>query len=90
MLVMNSRNSRPDSLSYRYGSSGTKPSRRLASRVSLTTSKPQTRTRPLVGRNRPTSILMLVVLPAPLGPRNANSSPRGTTRSKPATATFWP
>ena len=40
-------------------------------------SKPPTRTVPAVGRSRPTSILMVVVLPAPFGPRKANSSPVG-------------
>ena len=35
-------------------------------------------TLPEPGRKRPTSILMLVVFPAPLGPKKANSSPGGT------------
>src|SRR5262249_45873695 len=35
-------------------------------------------------------MLMVVVLPAPLGPRNANSSPAGTCKDRSCTATFGP
>src|SRR5438132_112902 len=46
---------------------------------------PATRALPLLGRSRPTSILMVVVLPAPLGPRKPNSSPAPTSRSRSST-----
>src|SRR2546421_8015207 len=51
---------------------------------------PATRALPLLGRSRPTSILMVVVLPAPLGPRKPNSSPAPTSRSRSSTAVRLP
>src|SRR5262245_42803423 len=51
-------------------------------------SKPPTRMVPLVGNNRPHNILIVVVLPAPLGPRNANSSPGCTVNVSRSTASF--
>ena len=59
-----------------------------ASRVSLTTSWPQTRRYPSVGRNRPVSILIAVVLPAPLGPKSENNSPVGHRQVNRSTATL--
>src|SRR5215213_2071211 len=53
-------------------------------------SNPPTPTLPLVGKRSPQSILMVVVFPAPFGPRNANSSPGGTCRVRSCTATFGP
>src|SRR5262252_3845989 len=46
--------------------------------------------RPEVGRIRPRHILMVVVLPAPFGPRNPNTSPRRTSRSRSRTACRLP
>src|SRR5690606_9892128 len=43
--------------------------------------------RPPLGWIRPISIFIVVVLPAPLGPRNPNSSPRSTAKLIPSTAT---
>src|SRR6059058_4284951 len=56
----------------------------------LARSNPPTRTVPVVGKSSPQSILMVVVLPAPFGPRKANSSPFGTARVNSWTATFGP
>ena len=49
--------------------------------------RPKTRAWPAVGRARPSSILTVVVLPAPLGPRKPNTSPGATARVNPSTAT---
>src|SRR3990172_4958461 len=62
----------------------------VAWRVSATVSCPHTETVPALGRNRPTNSLIVVVFPAPLGPKKANSSPGGIVRLNPATATFRP
>src|SRR5512140_1491450 len=59
---------------------------RLAAAGSLTTSCPMTRTVPASGRRMPEMIRSVVVFPAPLGPRSAWNSPRGTARSSPSTA----
>ena len=53
-------------------------------------SNPHSRIVPELGRSKPTIILIVVVLPAPLGPRKANSSPRGISTVRPATATVEP
>src|SRR5207249_607409 len=45
---------------------------------------------PDVGFRRPSSSLTAVVLPAPLGPRKPNTSPRGTVIVRPASATVRP
>src|ERR1700730_11067454 len=45
---------------------------------------------PEVGGARPISIRIVVVLPAPLGPRNPKKQPRGTSRSSPSTAALVP
>src|SRR5664280_122112 len=54
------------------------------------TSKPATLTSPAVGRARVQSMLMVVDLPAPFGPRNANTSPSQTSKLIPSTAVNWP
>src|SRR6516164_194980 len=54
------------------------PTRRLSFRASRTQSAPATVAEPLVGRARPTRILMVVVLPAPLGPTKPRICPRST------------
>ena len=47
---------------------------------------PQTATDPAVGASTPPNILMVVVLPAPLGPMNPKISPRPTLRVRRSTA----
>src|SRR5690554_1235284 len=47
---------------------------------------PTTRAEPEVGGRRVVSMRRLVVLPAPLGPRNATSSPRRTSMLRSVTA----
>ena len=70
--------------------SGTTPIRRFAARVSRAMSWPWIRARPLVILVIPVSILMVVVLPAPFGPRNPNVSPIFTAKLMPFTATLSP
>jgi hypothetical protein len=60
--------------------------RRRTSRASVTTSRPRTRADPLVGSSRVMSILIVVVFPAPFGPRRPNSSPASTEKLTPRTA----
>src|SRR5437016_12357859 len=45
---------------------------------------------PSSGRSSPQSILMVVVLPEPFGPRNPHTSPSGTAISTWSTASFVP
>ena len=47
---------------------------------------PATRALPLVGWTRPVSILSVVVLPAPLGPKNPTTSPGRILKETPSTA----
>src|SRR5919109_3843224 len=47
---------------------------------------PRTLTSPLVGYSKPESILSVVVLPAPLGPRKPTISPGATSNEMPSTA----
>ncbi len=47
---------------------------------------PKTCAVPLSASNRPISVLMVVVLPAPLRPRNPKMLPAGTRRSRPRRA----
>src|SRR3954451_4556882 len=54
--------------------------------ASVATSYPATRAVPAVGLSSVTSIRNVVVLPAPLGPRNPTTSPSATSRSMPLTA----
>ena len=44
---------------------------------------PPTRTVPELGASSPQIILIVVVFPAPLGPRNANSSPASNLQVEP-------
>jgi hypothetical protein len=53
---------------------------------SLTTSWPATLAVPRVGFISVQSMLIVVDLPAPLGPRNPNTSPVATSKSTPRTA----
>ncbi len=43
---------------------------------SFHTSTPPTQTEPEVGRSKPTIILIVVLFPAPFGPRKPKNSPR--------------
>src|SRR5712671_6736865 len=51
---------------------------------------PSSQASPELGFRRPSSSLTEVVLPAPFGPRNPNTSPRGTVIDSPASATVRP
>src|SRR2546426_11609219 len=54
------------------------------------TGLPSSQPSPDEGLRRPSSSFTAVVLPAPLGPRNPNTSPRGTVIDRPARATVRP
>ena len=49
--------------------------RRFAATACVSMSEPQTSTRPAVGGKKPATIRIVVVLPAPFGPRNPSTSP---------------
>jgi hypothetical protein len=55
-------------------------------RLSRVMSRPNIRAFPPVGRVRPRSILIVVLLPAPLGPRNPKIEFLGTCRMSPSNA----
>ncbi len=80
------------SSSYRLEASGTTPMRFLMRARSLARSRPSRLARPEVGRVRPVNMRMVVVLPAPLGPRKPKTSPGWTVKSIPSTARKggWP
>src|SRR5688572_20598228 len=63
--------------------------RRTSSR-SRATSKPCTRAVPEVGEASVQSMLIVVLLPAPLGPRKPKTSPGGTVKDTPRTASTSP
>src|SRR5258706_254668 len=54
------------------------------------TSSPHTETLPALGGMKPVIMRMVVDLPAPLGPRNPNTSPLPTSKETPSTARFGP
>src|ERR1700686_5414158 len=58
--------------------------------ASVRTSRPSTQADPSLRGSRPVSILMTVVLPLPLGPRNPKISPFSTRKLTPSTATKSP
>src|SRR6185437_1362280 len=66
------------------------PMCRRTSSAWLATSKPATLAWPDVGANRPISIFIAVVLPAPLAPRNPNTSPWRTSKLIESTAVKLP
>jgi len=66
---------------------GTTPMQRRARAGPLRTSIPAIDTSPAVGNVRVVQIPMVVVLPAPLGPRSPNNSPRLTQRLIASSAT---
>src|SRR5207245_3868174 len=72
------------------GRSGMKPSEALAASGSRARSWPLMVTVPLVGLSRPAIMRMVVVLPAPLGPRKPWISPGSTERLTPSTAVKEP
>src|ERR1700761_600693 len=63
--------------------------RRTSSRA-VTTSKPATSACPALGLVRVQSMLIVVVLPAPLGPRKPKTSPVPTSKPTPLTASKSP
>src|SRR2546428_8196796 len=62
-------------------SPGRYPTSALIRLLSRQQSRPKTLARPAVGRRNPSSTRMVVVFPAPLGPRKPNRIPSGTRRS---------
>src|SRR5262245_48059372 len=72
------------------GRSGMKPRDALAASGSRARSWPLIVMRPPVGLSRPAIMRMVVVLPAPLGPRNPWISPGATSRLTPSTAVNEP
>src|SRR5262245_55008893 len=66
---------------------GTTPSRALIARRSSRTLRPSTYSWPAVGGETQVIILIVVVLPAPFGPRKPKQPPTGISRSIPSTAT---
>ena len=62
------------------------PMERRTSLCWRTTSNPATFAVPPLGRMRVQSIRTVVVLPAPFGPRNPNTSPALTVKEMPSTA----
>src|SRR5207245_10816321 len=72
------------------GRSGMKPSEALAASGSAARSWLLMVTFPLVGLSRPAIMRMVVVLPAPLGPRKPWISPGSTERLTPSTAVRGP
>src|ERR1051325_809081 len=74
----------------RLGSWNTTPNRLRTSVGCVVGSRPSSSSEPLVGRSRVVSILMVVVLPAPFGPRNAKISPARTSNDASLTAVTAP
>ena len=64
------------------------PIRRRTWSASLTTSNPLTAAVPEVGMRSVVSILVVVVLPAPFGPRSPNNSPSWISKETSSTATI--
>src|SRR5262249_28946098 len=60
-----------------------RPRRSSLSRMPSTTASPE------VGRRRPVSILIVVLLPAPFGPRKPKNRPRATRKERWSTAVVW-
>src|SRR6266850_3563844 len=72
------------------GRSGMKPREAFASSGACARSWPLIVIRPLVGLSRPAMMRMVVVLPAPFGPRKPWISPGSTERLTPSTAVKEP
>src|SRR5438876_8941257 len=65
--------------------SGTTPIWRFTSTGCVAKSSPRRSMLPAVGASKPVSILMVVDLPAPFGPRKPKNWPAATWRSTPST-----
>src|SRR5580700_5102406 len=72
---------------YTGGDSGRYPMRRLTSMGFSSTSKPATVTEPAVGGRKHVRTRIVVVLPAPLGPRKPTIWPFSTSKEMLSTAT---
>ena len=90
MRPTNSVNSKPVKWSNSSDSSGTRPILAFTSRACSGMDRPSSSMLPEVGGARPISMRMVVVLPAPFGPKKPKKLPRGTSRSSPSTAAFVP
>src|SRR2546425_8935983 len=90
MRPCSSRFSRAVSWSSSEGSWKTSPIRDRTAAGSCETSIPATCASPEVGRSSVQRMLIVVVLPAPLGPRKPKTSPCSTARSIPRTASMSP
>ena len=75
----------PESRGKSARSPGRYPIRARSSAPPARTSSPSTSARPRSGRSRSRSSRIVVVLPAPFGPRKPKISPRGTVRSRSTT-----
>src|SRR6266581_4153539 len=84
------RNSAPVSRPNSAMPSGTTPICRFTSTGLFARSTPRISMRPAVGAKRPVSILIVVDLPAPLGPRNPKNCPGATRKLTSSTATSSP
>src|SRR5579862_5360539 len=82
--------SRPVRLPWKLGSSTIAPTRESASARRAGTGRPRTDIVPPSAPVRPSSIRIVVVLPAPLWPRKPNAHPRGTLSDTRSTATRAP
>ena len=89
-LLCKTSNSRPVWRGSSPASCKATPMRRRAASGSAATLTPATRAVPEVIVSRVVSIRTVVDLPAPFGPRNPNTSPAGTERSTPRTASTVP
>ena len=69
------------------GASTIEPTRRITPARPPGTSVPRTLVRPAEAATRPSRQRIVVVFPAPFGPRNPNTPPSGTSRSSPSRAT---
>ena len=77
---------RPLKVGKNFGDSTIAPTRSITSGSARGTVVPKIRIRPESGRTRPSSILIVVVLPDPFGPRKPCTPCAGTRRSRPSTA----
>mmetsp|Transcript_8624 Transcript_8624/g.35138 ORF Transcript_8624/g.35138 Transcript_8624/m.35138 type:complete len:347 (-) Transcript_8624:1963-3003(-) len=82
--------SRTVMLGHRISNCGQRPSERLMAPMSSDTESPSMSASPWVGCSMPVRSAMVVVLPAPLWPRRAVTSPACIDRSTPSTATLSP
>src|SRR4029079_11792716 len=77
---------RPVNRGYIAGVSTIEPTCAITRDSSPWLSAPRSEARPAVGRISPSRHRMVVVFPAPFGPRNPKTPPSGTSRSRPSTA----